>query len=429
MFESAVDAIKKLQETSGAIAKKKIIEENKENGDFCKLLFYALNPLITYNISEQTLRKPMPFHGAVEVKMRNIFDVCESLSKRRGLDDATVYQVKLFVSAQPPELRELYIGILSKTLRLGVKAKTVNQVIPGLIPDWEIQQAYAIDKHPIKDDVWFSLTQKLNGVRATYCHGKLYARSGDVYEGLDHIIDELEGYSSSGGSVVYDGELTLIDNGDMTDNEAFRTATGLANSDVGTDKSALCFNVFDILPADEFEQGESKQGYKKRREFMDFLNEMLFKDSKYVRILPVLYQGTDQSKIDELLDQMVREDKEGLMVNLDVPYKCKRHNGILKVKRFYTMDLRIIRCEEGSGRLAGTLGALVLDYKGNEVSVGSGFSDEERMMMWFNRDKLPGLLCEVKYKDVSTDKRTKTESLQFPIYMGLRTDKTEVSYG
>lgn len=70
---------------------------------------------------------------------------------------------------------------------------------------------------------------------------------------------------------------------------------------------------------------------------------------------------------------MVREDKEGLMVNFDVPYKRKRHNGILKVKRFYTMDLHILRCEEGSGRLAGTLGAFVLDYKGNEVNVGSGF--------------------------------------------------------
>ena len=52
------------------------------------------------------------------------------------------------------------------------------------------------------------------------------------------------------------------------------------------------------------------------------------------------------------------------MVNLDVPYKRKRHNGILKVKRFYTMDLPIIECEEGSGRLAGTLGAFVLNYKG-----------------------------------------------------------------
>ena len=126
---------------------------------------------------------------------------------------------------------------------------------------------------------------------------------------------------------------------------------------------------------------------------------------------------------------MVKENKEGLMVNLNVPYKCKRHNGILKVKRFYTMDLPIVRCEEGSGRLEGTLGAFVLDYKGNEVKVGSGFSDEQRTTFWNSKEDLIGELCEVKYKEISSDKNTGAESLQFPVFISLRSDKTEVSFG
>ena len=125
---------------------------------------------------------------------------------------------------------------------------------------------------------------------------------------------------------------------------------------------------------------------------------------------------------------MVREDKEGLMLNLDVPYKCKRHNGILKVKRFYTMDLQITGCEEGAGRLAGTLGAFTVDYKGNEIRVGSGFTDEQRMEFWTNRDALVGLLCEVKYKEISYDKNTGAESLQFPVFVALRRDKDDVSF-
>lgn len=116
------------------------------------------------------------------------------------------------------------------------------------------------------------------------------------------------------------------------------------------------------------------------------------------------------------------------MVNLDVPYKRKRHNGILKVKRFYTMDLPIIECEEGSGRLAGTLGAFVLNYKGNEVRVGSGFTDEQREAYWRRREELAGVLCEVKYKEISSDKNTGAESLQFPVFITLRTDKEDVSY-
>lgn len=247
-----------------------------------------------------------------------------------------------------------------------------------------------------------------------------------MYEGLDHIIDEIEQFGEC--PVALDGELTLLDKGELSDNEAFREATGIINSEVG-DKTRICFTIFDVIPADEFAHGESNKGYKERRSILDELSITMFKDTRYTRVLEVLYQGTDQSKIDELLDKMVREDKEGLMVNLDTPYKCKRHNGILKVKRFYTMDLPIIRCIEGTGRLAGTLGAFVLNYKGNEVNVGTGFTDTERTIFWAARDNLTDLLCEVKYKEISYDKKTKAESLQFPVYVCLRTDKAEVSYG
>lgn len=309
---------------------------------------------------------------------------------------------------------------------MGVTAKTVNKVIPDLIPEWEVQQAYPIEKYPIKDGTWFSLSQKLNGVRATYYRGHLYARSGEVYEGLEHIIDEIERFGDC--PLALDGELTLLDKGELSDNEAFREATGIINSEA-TDKTRICFTIFDVIPADEFASGESSMCYKERRELLDELSLTMFKDAKYTHVLEVLYQGFDQSKIDELLEQMVREDKEGLMANLDVPYKCKRHNGILKVKRFYTMDLPIIRCEEGTGRLAGTLGAFVLNYKGNEVNVGTGFTDTERAIYWAAQDKLTDLLCEVKYKEISKDKKTGAESLQFPVYVCLRTDKTEASYG
>lgn len=92
------------------------------------------------------------------------------------------------------------------------------------------------------------------------------------------------------------------------------------------------------------------------------------------------------------------------------------------------MDLPIVRCEEGTGRLSGTLGALVLNYKGNEVKVGSGLSDEMREALWNNAENLIGVLCEVKYKEISKDKNTGLESLQFPVFVSLRLDKNEVSY-
>lgn len=416
------------QSLSGANQKIKFMREHKNDEWFRKFLYYALNPLLIYNLSEKTLRSDRNRVENVRLMFfTDIFECCEYLSRLRAMDDATARQVKVFLYYHCTKSeREIYIKLLSKTLRLGVSAKTVNKAIPNLIPEWEVQQAFPINKYPVESGREFWLTQKLNGARATYYNGQLIARSGLAYKGLEHIIQEL--YWVRGSGFVLDGELTLRDKGKLSDNEAFRVATGIINSN-DADKTKICYTVFDVIPVQDFESNNPQIKYSQRRRVLNSIRERLEGKSGSIKVLPVLYHGTDLSKIASLLEQMVAEDKEGLMLNLDVPYRRTRHKGILKIKRFYTMDLPIIRIEEGTGRLAGMLGAFVLQYKGNEVKVGSGFTDEQRVAFWQSREDIAGMLCEVKYKEISKDKNTGFESLQFPVFVQIRTDKTEVSYG
>lgn len=423
--------IYKLQSISGAKAKCDFIKSHAEDTYFKRFLYFALNPLITYNISKKSLDKLMSGNNADGQKLiffNDIFECCEYLSRLRSMDDATLRQIKTLLDMKYPdqEEKELYMQLLSKTVRLGITGKTINKIIPNLIPEWEVQQAYPVDKYPLKVGTEFWLTQKLNGARATLYEGQLLARSGMPYKGLEHITDALSWLRVAG--FVADGELTLKDKGSLSDNEAFRVATGVLNSD-SVNKTVICYTIFDMIPVKDFDALKPQVTYKYRRDILNQFAERIADTDGAVKVLPVLYHGTDQSKIEELLEQMVREDKEGLMINTDAPYRRTRHKGILKVKRFYTMDLPIIRCEEGTGRLSGTLGAFVLKYKENEVKVGSGFTDEQREQFWNNRDDMEGLLCEVKYKEISQDKGTGLESLQFPVFVGIRTDKTEVSYG
>lgn len=412
-------AILELQQAKGSKAKHAVLSKYKNNASFETLLYYACHPRLTYKLSEATIEKEWPEIRGWLDEDETIFGWCRYLSTRPSLTDDEVAAVVTWLNDLPELERDLYRAVLTKTLRLGVTHKTINKVIPGLFPEWEVQQAYPIEKHPLKDGDWFAVTQKLNGVRCTFHSGQLIARSGEPFEGLNHIANDLKPYSE----LVFDGELTLKDKGNLSDNEAFRTATGIINSD--GDKTSICFTIFDVLPADEFDSGESKHPYSTRRMALDRLRI----ETENVHVLPTLYKGRDQSVIDELLEQMVAEDKEGLMINLDVPYKCKRHSGILKVKRFYTMDLPIVRVEEGTGKYAGLMGNLVVDYKGNEVGVGTGFCDGERELFWRNREQVVGMLVEVKYKEISANKKTGAESLQFPVYVQLRPDKDDVSYG
>ena len=142
----------------------------------------------------------------------------------------------------------------------------------------------------------------------------------------------------------------------------------------------------------------------------------------------MVYEGTDQFQIMKWLDYAVNMGWEGLMLNKDSVYKCKRTTDLIKIKRFYSMDLPIVRVLEGDGRLKGTLGALVVKYKDNTVNIGSGFDDETRRRFWEDRDKIVGRVIEVKYKEISKDKKTGFESLQFPVYVRLRKIGKSISY-
>ena len=91
-------------------------------------------------------------------------------------------------------------------------------------------------------------------------------------------------------------------------------------------------------------------------------------------------------------------------------------------------DLKIIGFEEGTGKNRNTLGAIIVDYKGNKVKVGSGFSDIDRDYIWNNQKELVDKIVEVQYFEETTNKKDNNISLRFPVYLRLRSDKNEISY-
>ena len=90
--------------------------------------------------------------------------------------------------------------------------------------------------------------------------------------------------------------------------------------------------------------------------------------------------------------------------------------------------MEVVGVEEGSGRNKGILGALVVKYKDNTVNVGSGYTDTERKKIWQNRENIIGRVIEVKFKETTIDKKTGLESLQFPVFCGVREIGKEPSY-
>ena len=238
----------------------------------------------------------------------------------------------------------------------------------------------------------------------------MYTRSGKKYTGVEHIINDLKCVLIN-PNIVVDGELVRKNTDNKSDSENFQIGVGIANSKAET-KEELKLVIFDMITVNDFENGKSKLTYSERKPEIESLRETIQQlNIENLSVVDMFYEGTDQTQIWKWLDYAEEHDLEGVIVNLDTPYECKRTKNLIKVKKFYTYDLKVIGYEEGSGRLKGTLGSLIVDFKGNSVNVGSGFDDKTRNILWNMCDELIGRVIEVKYKEISKDKKTGLESL------------------
>ena len=120
----------------------------------------------------------------------------------------------------------------------------------------------------------------------------------------------------------------------------------------------------------------------------------------------------------------IKNGYEGIMLkDLDAPYECKRSTAWLKLKPFIEVSLSVADVEEGTGRNAGKLGALVCegedDGKRIVCNVGSGFTDTDRDSYWLGRGDLLGQVVEVR-ADAVTQNQDGSFSLRFPRFLRFR---------
>jgi DNA ligase-1 len=398
-----------------------------------------LDPLVVTGISNSKLSKALKpvkqslFSTQEDLfKPNDLFELLDYLQENNtGRDtDIRICQNFLAEYSDNLELYDFIASIITKSLKLSVDYKVVNSVYgKNFIYVHEVQKAMSIKDTKLQPGEWICISQKLNGNRGTYENGKVISRQGKEFTGIDHIIKELNLLRSLYPvNMVFDGEIMRKNIDNLPDKENFTIGTGILNSDE-EDKSCLEFIILDVLPQSEFHNGESSRTYKQRLLDMYQIQQALQSNSSFnnIRLVNFLYEGTDHSKIDYWTQKMTEQGFEGCMVARDVPYFCKRHNGLLKSKIFNNMDLEIIGYEVGEGKYAGMLGAFIVQYKDNTVKVGSGLTDEQRQEFWDIKEDLIGRVIEVKYKEITSDKTTGKESLQFPIFQRLREIGKEVS--
>jgi DNA ligase-1 len=287
--------------------------------------------------------------------------------------------------------------------------------------------AYTVkDPHALKFPVFAAPT--LDGIRCVMKDDMPVSRSLKPIPN-HYIQDELAFYPP------FDGELLV---GDATDPSAFNKSTSGIMSHGGNPD--FTYWVFDW--ADPYSL------HLPFRARMTIAKSVLKADGEK------LYRAefVPHTRIDNVEDLMALEAHyvgmgyEGIMVrDPDGPYKMGRstvRQGYLgKVKRFEDTEGTIVGFEElmhneneaeinelgyqershaQAGQVPGdTLGSVEVSHPDYEETfgIGTGFSADERLTLWQNRDTLKGQ--KVKFKHQPSGAKDKP---RFPVYLGLRHD-------
>lgn len=413
------EVVQSINVASGSIAKKEILIAHMRDAEFKELMKAIYNPYQKFGIKAARL------HSAMNNKARmtlpddtSVHDVVMYLSKNNtGSDMAAAYAatyvdtVTLCCGAAAGALAE---ALVTQTLKIGVSVKTLNDVYgKGFIPVVGVMLGTLYSKVSVPQ--WPCIvTEKLDGIRRVLIkdHGvvRMYSRSGHEDTGLVDILEEAKYLPDN---FVYDGE--LIADGVFKDNIECRQASASISNSKGA-KHGLILNVFDMVPVDEFYAGVSKSNAlaRKQRLAATFRDESLRilvpedyaqaiiafgieQDLHWIKSVPILAHATNINQVTPILSKMFDMHKEGLMLNADsAPYEVKRSKHLMKLKFTEEKQLQVVDFVEGTGKYEDSLGALIVEYKGARVGVGSGLTDSQRLEIWTNQPKYLHKYVEVE---------------------------------
>jgi DNA ligase-1 len=253
---------------------------------------------------------------------------------------------------------------------------------------------------------------------------KLYSREGNEFLTLGKIKEEYRSMPMVSNNCVYDGEICLID---KDGKENFKSIMKEIKKKDHTIENPM-FLVFDQLSHEEF---NSKTSERPLRDRLKQMRQHLCQDHPPLKHMKPLDQiGYNLKTMARMQKEAKENGWEGLILRKDAGYKGKRSRDLLKVKEFFDAEYKVLSTEVGPVRIntpegektIETMTAVVIEHKGCKVSVGSGFTLDERYEFYKDPKKIVGKVIGVQYFEETTNDKGGV-SLRFPTFKCLHGEK------
>jgi DNA ligase 1 len=398
-------------------------DENDDREFLQKIFYYTYNPYKKYGVTSKNCKKNLDLLGHSNT-YGSIFTLLDDLANRVCTGHTAIANVNRFI-LENKQYETLIYNIIDRDLKMGASTSSINTVIPECIPTFKVALAnpYNVKRVDFQSGDWYG-SRKLDGVRCI-CRKEMnivtfYSRSGKEFLTLDNLANEI---SKIGGDFILDGEICMVDKDGNEDFQGIMKQIRKKDHQIDNPK----FFVFDYLTLEEFDDKVGTTPLTERlSNGYDILPEGI--NSDMLEFLP-----QEQLTIEEQFTEMVKEAEEagfeGIMVRKNVGYEGKRSHNLLKVKKFHDAEYTVLETVNGNIRWTENgkqierecLSSIIIEHKGCRVSVGSGFSKEQREMYYESPQDIIGKTVTIQFFE-ETKNQNGGFSLRFPVLKHVYTN-------
>ena len=174
--------------------------------------------------------------------------------------------------------------------------------------------------------------------------------------------------------------------------------------------------VFDAVPVDDWKAGKCDKPYIER--YTALKEAVLRTPTPSLIVASALDLVAPQGFANAVVRQGGYDG--AILRRKDAPWTtgASKNGEAIKVKPVKSLDLRAVDWFYGKGKHAGRAGGIVVEYRGVTTQVGTGFSDDERILIadlgTCNQ------IAEIEFMELTADGK-----LREPRFKGWRHDKTE----
>ena len=399
---------------------KKYADNSEENDDrefLQNIFYYTYNPYFKYNVTSKNCKKNSDLLGHPNT-YGSIFTLLDDLRNRVCTGHTAIANVNRFI-LENKQYETLIYNIIDRDLKMGANTTSINKAVhPDLIPTFKVALAnpYNVKRVDFQSGDWYG-SRKLDGVRCI-CRKEMntvtfYSRSGKEFLTLDNLANEI---SKIGGDFILDGEICMVDKDGNEDFQGIMKQIRKKDHQIDNPK----FFVFDYLTLEQFDNKTGTTPLTFRLELgKNSLPENI--NSDMLEFLPQ-EQLTTEEQFTEMAKDAEEAGFEGIMVRKNVGYEGKRSHNLLKVKKFHDAEYTVLDAINGNIRWTENgkqverecLSSIIIEHKGCRVSVGSGFSKEQREMYYESPQDIIGKTVTIQYFEESKNQNG-GYSLRFPV--------------